>query len=72
MADNGQTLPTMRANWSGTDSDGVAVTGNVWVVHDAARGTAIVAIATHRTNEWDGNQIGVMIDSVWWSLASID
>lgn len=72
VADNGQTLPTMRANWSGTDSDGVAVTGNVWVVHDAARGTAIVAIATHRSNEWDGNQIGVMIDSVWWSLASID
>jgi hypothetical protein len=72
VADSGQTLPTLRANWSGTDTDGTAVTGNVWVVHDAAHGTAIVAIATHRTTQWDGNQIGVMIDSVWWSLKSID
>lgn len=72
VADSGQTLPTLRADWSGTDTDGVAITGNLWVVHDAAHGTAIVAIATHRTTQWDGNQIGVMIDSVWWSLKSID
>ncbi|MEQ1699183.1 MAG: hypothetical protein ABMA25_03690 [Ilumatobacteraceae bacterium] len=53
-----------KAPWSGTATDGAAVTGEVWLQYDAASQTAVVVVVAHRTATWDANAMAMMAASV--------
>ncbi|MDP2293322.1 MAG: hypothetical protein Q8M22_19230 [Actinomycetota bacterium] len=53
-----------KASWSGTDGDGAAVTGEVWLQFDDVSQTVVVVVIAHRTAEWDANEMVMMVASV--------
>lgn len=53
-----------KASWTGTDTDGTALTGEVWLQFDEASQTVLVVVMAHRTAEWDANEMSMMAASV--------
>lgn len=51
-------------SWTGTDIDGTAVTGEVWLQFDDVSQTVVVVTVAHRTDEWDANEMVMMVASV--------
>ena len=52
-----------RSEWAGVDTDGMAVTGSVWLQFDEGTQTVVVVVVAHRTATWDQNSMEMMVAS---------